>query len=74
MSVRMGDYKGKVQGKCYRLWRIGDSFHEAKFEVEKIWGAGPNGVIFESEHTGREGYYEAKQFLKRIGAVIDKAE
>lgn len=64
MNKRIGDWKGKVQGKCYRLWQTEDD----RFEIEQVWGAGTCGVFWESETTGIAGYNEAKRYLQSIRA------
>lgn len=68
MNKRIADYKGKVQGKCYRLWQIGEDTNTATFEIEQVWGAGANGVFWESEQTGLKGFNEAKRYLRSIRA------
>lgn len=55
MNTRYGDWKGKVQGKCYRLWKT-----DRGYEIEQTWGAGARGVIYTSDNLR-----EAKRYLKR---------
>lgn len=69
MATRVAEYKGKCQGKRYVLWAENDK----TWSVEKVWGAGIDGVIFKSEETWFRGYSEARAFLKGIGAKQTKS-
>lgn len=66
--IRIADYKGKVQGRCYRLWQSEEDTSKATFQIEEVWGTGSCGVFWKSESTGIKGFSEAKRYLKGIGA------
>ena len=61
MATRIADYEGKVQGRCYRLWKENDM----SWSVEKVWGCGANGVIFRSENRD-----ESEVFLRETCRAV----